>query len=306
MTPAGTCGSQHRPDVGRGPVAYPRGVPDWPTLPEALLARQHLDEHAYDAHLAAAAAQLAGARSFGPAAVAHALGYPWERPARSYVFADGRVELVDDAALGALREQRTPILAFGSNAAPAVLRRKLAHFPAEEDRRVLVAAGHLHDFDVAAAAQPTVYGALPATLLPSPGTRVRAALLWVTPAQLEQLAWSEMSYRLGRLETRFAADQPELDSASPLAFVSRFGAFAPAGEPAALAAIPAQGRRAPALSQEALLDAAAALALGDQARAADLVRAVYADLGALLPRLRETVRRAALPFASERWTPHPG
>jgi hypothetical protein len=128
-------------------------------------------------------------------------------------------------------------------------------------------------------------------------------VLWVTAAQFTQLAWSELSYRLGRLRTRFAVDEGGAAFDELLVFVSRFGAFLVDGEPAAMAAVPAGGRSARALTQEQALDAAAALAIGPGARAEALVRAIFEDFGAVIPKLAETVNRQSRPFASERWTP---
>ena len=70
-------------------------------------------------------------------------------------------------------------------------------------------AGDLHDFDVGPAAYPTAYASFPATLFVSPGTALRASVLWVTPVQLTALTWTEVSYRLGRLAPiRFEPDLP--------------------------------------------------------------------------------------------------
>ena len=78
-----------------------------------------------------------------------------------------------------------------SRSAPTPRRRQLepeVHPPsrAGEDRAVLALAGRLWDFDVGAAAQPALYGSMPATLFPSPGTAVGTTLLWVTPAQFTE------------------------------------------------------------------------------------------------------------------------
>jgi hypothetical protein len=197
------------------------------------------------------------------------------------------------------------LLAIGSNAAPSVLTLKFAHFADAEDRAVLVLAGHLRDFDVGASAYTTLYGAMPATIFPSPGTAARTAVLWVTPNQFIQLAWSEVSYHLGWLETRFEADEVALSLDGVLAFVSRFGAFCVDGCPAALAAIPATGRTAAARSQEQLLGAAAELAIGPGSNAEMLVRAIFEDPTEIGPKVAATVRLAAQPFASDRWTPFP-
>jgi hypothetical protein len=253
------------------------------------------------------------AREYEQAALARALAYPWERPAGSYRLSDAGFDPLGEmspaerdetiAAHSGAAGERLPLVAIGSNGAPDVLRRKFAHFPEEHDRAVLALTGRLHEFDVGFAAQPALYGSMPATLFPSPGTAVSATVLWVTPAQFTQLAWSELSYRLGRLETRFEVEEGGAVFDQVLVFVSRFGAFRVGGEPVALAAVPADGRSARALTQEQVLDAVAALAIGPEASAEALVRAIFEDFAGLVPRLVETVNSKGVPFASERWTP---
>jgi hypothetical protein len=237
----------------------------WPDLEPALWQRLALDDAGFDAMFAQYARGL-GRRTFDDTAVRRALGYPWQRPEDGFALVDGEVVAPRDVG-GA----RSPLLAFGSNGAPGALRTKLGHLPPGPDRDVLVEVLWLEGWDVAPAAHLTAYASLPATLVPSPGTAVRCAVLWVTPAQLTQLAWSEISYHLGRLA------EPPL-----LAFAARFGAFVPPGHdgPVALEAVPARGRTLPAWTQEQALDAAAPLVLDRPARAADLVRAAYEDLGA--------------------------
>lgn len=285
----------------------------WPSITEPdLVDRLELDERGFDEYLRALAAALPP-REYDAAVLERAIGYPWARPAGSYRLTGAGVEPL--AALGAAEREATiaelgsadsgrlAVLAIGSNAAPETLLRKFAHFPDEDDRTTLALTGRLHGFDVGAAAQPTIYGSMPATLFPSPGTAVRATLLWITPAQFTQLAWSELTYRLGRLRARFEADDglPGFDEV--LVFVSRFGAFCVDEHPVALTAVEASGRSAEALTQEQLLDAAAALALGPGARARDLVRAIFEDLAGTNERIAATVRKASLPFDSELWTP---
>jgi hypothetical protein len=209
-------------------------------------------------------------------------------------------------AMAAFTEDRHPIVAFGSNAAPGRLTLKFAHFPDEADRTVLVVAGDLHGFDVAPAASLAPYGAMPATLFHSPGTAVRAAVLWLTAPQVTQLTWSEVPYRLGRLDSaRFVADEeaPEVDQV--LAFIHRFGSFCVDGLPVALAAVPATGRSRPAWTQEELLDEVARRILTPEAKAADLVRAVYEDMGALLDGVVDRVWPSGRQLAAELWTPYP-
>lgn len=253
------------------------------------------------------------ARAYDTAALTLAIGYPWERPPGSYLLSAAGVESLE-AMSAAERNRaierfssagsgRSPLLAIGSNAAPEALGRKFAHFSDEEDRTVLAVTGRLHDFDVGVAPQPTAYGSMPATLFPSPGTAVRTTILWVTPPQFTQLTWSELNYRLGTLRTRFEIEDGGASFDEVLVFVSRFGTFCVDGDPVALAAIPASNRTAAALTEEQLLDAAAALAIGAGANAEALVRAIFEELGQIAPKITAAVHRASRPFASERWTP---
>jgi hypothetical protein len=288
-------------------------VPGWPPISEPeLLNRLAMGDAEFAEFIRAVIAQLPP-RSYEAAVLEQAISYPWLRPKGSFRLANGEVELL--AGLPADERQRLiarfssadsgrlPLLAIGSNAAPEALERKFAHFGDEGDRAVLGLSGHLHGFDVGVAPQPTMYGAMPATLFPSPGTAVSATILWVTPAQFTQLAWSEITYRLGRLRARFDVEEAADGFDAVLAFVSRFGAFCVDGKPVALAAIPASGRTATALSQEQLLDAAAALAIGPGATAETLVRAIFEDIGQLSPRIVETLHRESQPFTAAGWTP---
>ncbi len=285
----------------------------WPSITEPdLLDRLGLDDSGFEEYLRTLAAAFPP-REYDAAVLELAIGYPWVRPAGSYQLTGAGIEPLSElgtaereaaiAELGSEDGGRLPVLAIGSNGAPEALERKFAHFTEESDRTVLALTGRLHGFDVGAAAQPTIYGSMPATLFPSPGTAVRAILLWVTPAQFTQLTWSELTYRLGRLRTRFETDDglPGFDEV--LVFVSRFGAFCVDDRPVALAAVEASGRSAEALTQEQLLDAAAALALGPEAKAEALVRAIFEDLAGTNEKIAATVRKASLPFDSELWTP---
>jgi hypothetical protein len=288
-------------------------VSGWPSIAEQeLLDRLAMDDGQFAEFVRTLAAKVPP-RSYEVAAFAQALGYPWTRPKGSYRLTGAGIDLLTDLGEGE-RDRvlerftspeggRLPLLAIGSNGAPEALERKFAHFPDEDDRTVLALTGRLRDFDIGVAPQPTMYGSMPATPFPSPGTEVCATVLWVTLTQFTQLTWSEFSYRLGKLRTRFDVDESATGFDEILVFVSRFGAFCVNGRPVALAAIPASGRAAEALSQEQLLDAAAVLALGKDANAETLVRAIFEDMSQIAPKIAATVHRASLPFASERWTP---
>jgi hypothetical protein len=281
-----------------------------------LIERLSMDDEQFRAFIAMFIAAIPS-RTCDAAAFDWACAYPWVRPAGSYLLsADGGVELLAELEepererlierFAAPDGERLPLLAIGSNAAPETLQRKFAHFPDAVDRTVLAVHGRLHEFDVGYAPQPALYGALPATIFPSPGTAVEAMLLWVTPAQFTQLTWSELSYRLGRLRTRFEVDDAGERFDEVLVYVSRWGALCVDDAPVALAAVPAEGRTAVALTQREVLELAAEMTLGPDASAEELVQAVFEDLAGLGPTFAATLHRAGRPFASERWTPYAG
>jgi hypothetical protein len=276
----------------------------WPPIDEPELRRRlTLDDAAFRATYCAFLRSV-GTRRCTERDVRRALAYPWSRPASSFRLEDGVAGPLDPAAAreGACR---VPLLAIGSNGAPRTLARKLAHLPPRE-RSLAVEAGALHGFDVAATAFPTVYGSFAATLVPSPGTALRCAVLWVSAAQLTALAWTETSYRLGRLAgVRFVPDVAGAPAPAALyAFVSRWGAFAPGGVPQPLAALPAEGRRAAARTQEDLLTGAARRTLGPAAGPEALVGWIFADLLAAAHGLRAALEPSAQSFAWDGWEPY--
>ena len=252
-------------------------------------------------------------REFETAALERAIGYPWDRPKGPFRLADEAVDPLEEMSedeRAAVEDEfesdpaRHPVLAFGGNGSPESLQRKFAHFPNVADRTALVLTGWLHDFDVGAAAQYTLFWTIPATIFPSPGTRVRSALVWVTDAQFTQLVWSEMNYRLGKLRARFDVDGAKEPIEEVLVFVSRYGALRLGDGPVALSAVPAEDRSSEALTQEEILGAVAELALGPGAVAEALVRAAYEDCAGTARKAMEPLRSRSLPFASDRWTPY--
>lgn len=248
-------------------------------------------------------------------------GYPWPRPDGSFVLGEGEgrmlVEIEPDRRIELLEKftgpasGRTPVLAIGSNASPEGLWRKVGHFTEPADRTLLSVRGKLHDFDVGASAELALYGALPATIFPSPGTRVDAMTVWLTDAQLTQLTWAEVPYWIGRLETRFEFE-PVVAELGPagfdraLIFVNRLGSFGPDGHPFALASIAAEDRKVPALSQVELLSRTAELAFGPGVSAEELVRRAFENPTETGPLVARTLYANAIQFESDRWTPYPG
>jgi hypothetical protein len=127
------------------------------------------------------------------------------------------------------------VLAYGSNASPDVLRRKLGEAAAAA---VVARTIVLRDADVVYSAHISPHGAIPATLHPSPGTEVDAWLLAVPARAMPALDATEPNYVRARA----------------YAYLSRHGALRLEGEPVALAAVTARGRRLPALAQAELLE----------------------------------------------------
>ncbi|HET8956497.1 MAG TPA: hypothetical protein VFN18_12640 [Solirubrobacterales bacterium] len=171
-----------------------------------------------------------------PAAILkRALDYPYEAPERSYLYRDGEAhELPTDPDLSG----RAPLLAYGANASPEALGRKLALLP---DAELPVLRAALAGFDVVYSAHVSPYGAVPATLIESPGTTAPAFVLHPTPAQHAALTATEPNY-----------DLVEVNGIA--AYRSKHGCLELDGSPVALAAVRASGRALPELEQPAILD----------------------------------------------------
>ncbi len=220
------------------------------------------------------------------ALVGTAKRYPFRRPGYSFLYVDGeawRLNSLGDALEDAevevdgrsvqagslLRQrgiaaptplsQRTPVLAYGANAAPERLRRKFvpvgpAVFPVLQAR--------LHGFDVVHAAHISSYGAVPATLAPSPGTVCDIAITFLDDRALARMHETEFrrhTYLFGPLRNiRLEPDLlPPMDTVST--YVGGYGHIAPEGAPLALAAIRAEGRRFRTCSQTEALQAIQAM-----------------------------------------------
>jgi hypothetical protein len=181
--------------------------------------------------------------------------------------------------------RRSPILAVGSNGAPAQLQRKFAA-PAFADSTVgdgviPVTACVVADIDVVYAAFVAGYGSIPATSTASPGTAVDTFVTWLTPRQLDRMNQTEgvgANYRLD------AVDQVVVDGIGPVegvvGYVATAGPARVDGAPVALAAVTARHRRFPALGQAAVwarLAAHLGWAAATDAELSDLARATGAD-----------------------------
>ncbi|HEX5526762.1 MAG TPA: hypothetical protein VFX44_06135 [Solirubrobacterales bacterium] len=165
-----------------------------------------------------------------------ALAYPFATPERSYLYRDGRAEALP--AAGPDLSGRTPLLSYGANAAPEALARKLASLPGVE---LPVLQAELEGFDVVYSAHVSPYGAVPATLVESPGTVAPVFVIHPTPEQRVLLTASELNYDLVEVKGMEA-------------FRSKHGHLSLEGSAVALAAVPSRGRTLPELDQRAILE----------------------------------------------------
>ncbi len=189
-------------------------------------------------------ARLSGAAEI----LARARGYPYAAPGHSYCYRDGAVAAFDPAG----RAGRTPVLACGSNRAPARLWDKFG-----ADGEIPVECAVLAGHDVVFSAHISRYGAVPATIHGAPGCRVSLAVTWLDDAQLEIMHESEVgasNYRVVALDGALVS----LDSGDTLdevlAYASRRGHFLHDGGAVALDAFSAEGRRLPQMTGAQVLD----------------------------------------------------
>jgi len=193
-----------------------------------------------------------------------ALSYPYEIPTNSYVVnGTAHQEFAPCMAMPDV-SGRQPILAVGSNQSPEQLIRK---FNGSDLGPIPVVRARLKDFDIVYSPHVASYGAIPATLRHSPGTRVTLSVNWLTPAQVTRMHETEIptgNYHFGRLD----GIELELDfgpaMTSTFVYSSRRGSLTREGVPVALAAVRAENRVWPALSQEEIQNHARDKTASDQ------------------------------------------
>lgn len=185
--------------------------------------------------------------------VARAMGYPYAAPRQPFAQLGHRT--LDPADVDIDREARTPVLAYGSNAAPQVLSRKLAL----SDQPVLVVPARLTDFDVVYSAHISPYGAIPATLQRSRGTEVQVHAIYMTDAQIGVISATEPNYVPTLLEEVECRLEDDLELNDVSAYVSRHGCLLIDDSEVALAPVRSSGRRLAELSEAEVLEHARAL-----------------------------------------------
>jgi hypothetical protein len=183
--------------------------------------------------------------------VRRALAYPYDPPAGSFVQVGDRTLPVPPEEIAV--DGRRALLAYGANASPEALTRKLAALPPEP---IPVLRVSLRGWDVVYSAHVTRYGAVPAAVVASPGTVASVHLVFPNDGQLAALAATEgQNYRLEQLvdftaELEIGGEGPrEID-----AFIGVHGPLLLDGSPVALAAIPARDRAFPELTTPEMID----------------------------------------------------
>jgi len=160
--------------------------------------------------------------------IERALGYPYRRPEGSFTFySDAPLEFGIPSQL----EDRIPVLACGSNAAPDQLIRK---FPKETGQTVPVTSAKLQDFNCVYSAHIAGYGAIPATLFWQPGTETNCHITWLSENQLQRMHETEalgVNYRFSKLASIYM----ECEKMGPItdiyAYISNFGSLQMDGQP---------------------------------------------------------------------------
>ena len=188
---------------------------------------------------------MATTEAASPEALRRALDYPYEIPRYSYVFdpTTGDEQPLPDPLPDAVwANDRTPVLAVGSNASPTQLARKFGN-AAQDLGPVFAVLSRIREHDVVYAARVSSYGAVPAMLIESPGTSVDLHITFLTPRQRKLMDRSEgPGYALHAIPADFvAAGAPLRDELVTYAAVA--GPLRVDGAPIALAAVQARARR---------------------------------------------------------------
>jgi hypothetical protein len=154
--------------------------------------------------------------------------YPFDRAGRSFY-----LHGADDGPM----PSGPPVLAYGANASPQALARKLP------GARIAALAGHLRGWDVVHSAHVSPYGAVPATLVRSPGAEIDVHVLLVDEHRA-RLDATEPNYRRVELHG-LDLDVDVLGRVESVeAYVSRHGALVLDGAPVPLGARPQDELRA--------------------------------------------------------------
>ena len=133
-----------------------------------------------------------------------AKNYPYPRPRGSYLLESDRIIELKGRVLDGNLKKFVPVLAYGSNASPDQLRRKLP----EIREPIAVLEATLMDIDVIFSAHFSRYGALPATLVNSPGAKLYTHVVMLKKQQLNLIHKTEMpDYTYGIIKKPILIDR---------------------------------------------------------------------------------------------------
>lgn len=180
--------------------------------------------------------------------VKRALAYPYAAPPRSFVLMGART--LEVPADGPDLSARAALLAYGANAAPAALTRKLAGLPPTP---LPVLRAELRNHDIVYSAHVSPYGAVPANLQTSPGTSAPLFVAYPNEEQLAALSATEPNYELVQLESLRCRLEGGGEVNEAAAYLSRHGPLSVNSAPVALTAIESPARALPAMSDPATL-----------------------------------------------------
>ncbi len=141
-----------------------------------------------------------------------AKSYPFFRPNYPFLFIDGKIEHLKETSIGLLNSRLTalgslplskltPVLAYGANASPERLIKKFRSMP--ESVVIPVIPAVLEGFDIVFCCHFSTYGAIPATLQASPGTKINIAVNYLNDQLLKRMTETEIkggNYTLGLLQ----------------------------------------------------------------------------------------------------------
>jgi len=213
--------------------------------------------------------------------------YPYPIPERSYIFRNGRPDFLNADSPPPDLQNRTPVLAVGSNQSPEQLARKFGAAAADGTPGgnwgdIPVIRIQLRDFDAVYSPHISTYGAVPATLHEAPGVTVSLFITWLSQPQLTRMHDTEITsanYDFGRLGglSMEAEHGPEMDAF--YLYISTRGSFTHNGVPVPLAEIKATGRRWPAMNQDEVQDTVRGRLAPDMAKEAFISQSIEnADL----------------------------
>ena len=186
-----------------------------------------------------------------PSPTTDPLGYPGRIPGYSFVMEGGHVHPVpmDPAVIngalasGAWLEDRTAVLAVGSNAAPARLEEKA------EGRPVVALRVAVPDHSVVYSAHIARYGSIAATLHPDPGAITNVHVTCLDERQLAAVDRSEGNYGRVAMAESAVSGLTDVPASDVFRYESRWGVWKVDGRPVRLAEVNSSGSPLPSMSQ---------------------------------------------------------